>query len=262
MLFPITYSSLPPTLGLRLMLPASSLPSVPVFTPAPTTVHSNLDLLAAAATAGGILSLLTPAVGLESPRPAITAPGPFNPAASLSPKVVKRILELEFVEMSEMTVDDDTPQAPGHPTAPARLPITDISQWLERYSLMAAVLATRFPEKALELFAYQATIVWAERNYEGKCWVSYDRQFRREALSRKDLNWSVTDPRLYNEAFTGRARAIARCPFCLQDDRTAPYDRQWFGWFPNSSSPWQLTSPWHPATPWQPQLTAAILSPL
>ena len=41
---------------------------------------------------------------------------------------------------------------------------------------MAAVLASRFPEKALELLAYQATIVRAERNYEGKCWVVYDRQ--------------------------------------------------------------------------------------
>ena len=114
------------------------------------------------ATAGGSPSLLTPAVGLESPWPAITAPGPLNPAASLSPKVVKRILEQEFVEMSEMTVDEDIPQAPGRPPAPARLPITDISQWLERYSLMATVLATRFPEKAPELFAYQATIVQAE----------------------------------------------------------------------------------------------------
>ena len=115
---------------------------------------------------------------------------------------------------------------------------------------VAAVLATRFPEKAPELFAYQATIVRAERNYEGKRWVSYDRQFRWEALARKDLNWSVTDSRLYNEAFTGRAREIARCPLCLQDDHSAPYcpknpDRQWFGWFPNVSSPWQPASPWH-----------------
>ena len=76
---------------------ASSLPTVPVFTPAPTTIHSGLDLLASAATAGGYSSLLTPAAGFEPPRPAVTAPGPFNPAASLSPKVVKCILELEFV---------------------------------------------------------------------------------------------------------------------------------------------------------------------
>ena len=34
--------------------------------------------------------------------------------------------------------------------SPARLPITDISQWVERYSLMATTLALRFPEKAPE----------------------------------------------------------------------------------------------------------------
>ena len=71
--------------------------------------------------------MLTPAAGFEPLRPAVTAPGPFNSAASLSPKVVKCILELEFVEMSEVMVDDDIPQAPGRPPDPARLPITDFS---------------------------------------------------------------------------------------------------------------------------------------
>ena len=87
---------------------------------------------------------------------------------------------------------------------------------------MAVILTTRFPEKAPEFFAYQAMIVRAERNYEGNRWVVYDRQFRREALARKDLNWSVPHSRLYNKAFTGRARAIPRYTFCLQDDHTAP----------------------------------------
>jgi hypothetical protein len=86
---------------------------------------------------------------------------------------------------------------------------------------MAALLSARFPGKASELWAYQAIIVRTERDYEGKQWVSYDRQFRREALARKDLNWSVTDPRLFNEAFTGRARAIPRCAYCLQDEHTS-----------------------------------------
>ena len=83
---------------------------------------------------------------------------------------------------------------------------------------MAAILVTHFPEKAPEQWAYQATIIRAERNYmyEGKRWVTYNRQFRRQPLARKDLNWSVTDPRLYNEAFTGRACSIAQCLFCLQ----------------------------------------------
>ena len=105
---------------------------------------------------------------------------------------------------------------------------------------MAAVLCSQFPDKAGELFAYQASIVRAELNYEGKRWVAYDRQYRREALARKDLNWSITDPRLYNEAFTGQARSIARCSYCLQDDHSAaqcPHNpnRPIFGWFPDPS---------------------------
>jgi hypothetical protein len=52
---------------------------------------------------------------------------------------------------------------------------------MERYSLMAATLAatlaSHFPDKAPELFAYQATVIRAERNYETGRWVSYNRQF-------------------------------------------------------------------------------------
>ena len=145
--------------------------------------------------------------------------------------------------MSEFSITDDPPQAPGRPPAPARPPVQEISQWVERFSLMAAVLTTRFPEKAPELWAYQATIIRAERNYEGKRWVTYERQYRRQVLAKEDLNWSVTDPRLYNEAFTGRACAIARCSFCLQDDHTATYcphnpNRPYFGWFADPST-WQ-----------------------
>jgi hypothetical protein len=76
-------------------------------------------------------------------------------------KVVKRILELDFVEMSEITCMAENPHAPGRPP-PVRLVITDFSQWVERFSLMAAILATRFPHKAAKFWAYQATIVRAD----------------------------------------------------------------------------------------------------
>ena len=119
------------------------------------------------------------------------------------------------------------------------LPITDISQWAERYT---AILRTRFPDKATEFWAYLATIVRAERNYEGQRWVTHDRHYRREALARKDLNWSVTDSRLYNESFTGRAKSIERCSYCLQDDHIGSNcpknpNRPVFGWFPGVA-PW------------------------
>ena len=171
--------------------------SLPVFNPSPA-VASGLDLLASAALAPAqglpeLPEVATSGSGTPSSPDKLHAPGPFNPTASLPQRVVQRILDLEFLEMSDVTADADLPHTPGRPPPPARLPITDISQWVERFSKMAATLVTRFPEKAPELFAYQAQIVRAERNYEPGRWVVYDRQFRREALARKDLNWLVTD---------------------------------------------------------------------
>ena len=188
---------------------------MPTFSPG-AGATPGLDLLAAAA---GLPTWKAP------PMPAtmlgITSKGPYNPAASLPTRIVKRILELDFMEMAEVSYDSDLPQSSSRPQAPARLPVTDISVWVERFSLMAAVLVLRFPDKAPELFAYQASIIRAERNYEGKHWVIYDRQYRWEALARNDLNWSVLNSRLYNEAFTGRAKSIARCEVCLSDSHTA-----------------------------------------
>ena len=81
----------------------------------------------------------------------------------------------------------------------------------------------------------EAAIVRAERNFEDKRWVTYDRCFRREALAAKSLDWSVPNLRLYNEAFTGHARTIPRCTFCLQEDHGSQVcprnpNRPWFGW--------------------------------
>ena len=179
--------------------------AMPTFSTSGVTSH-GLDLLAAAASADGSLA----SIPVRSRASPLLQGSTHNSAAALLVRVFKWILDLEFVEMAELTIDDDLPQTPGHPV-PARPAITSISQWVERFSLMAVVLAIRFPDKSPEFFLYQATIVGAERNCEGNLWVVYDRQFLREALARKNLNWSVTDPRLYNEAFTGRARCIARC---------------------------------------------------
>ena len=69
----------------------------------------------------------------------------------------------------------------------------------------------------------------------------YDRQYRWEALARKDLNWSVQDSRLYNEAFISWDQAIARYNVCQQDDYTAsccprnPHQLM-LAWLPDVSS--------------------------
>ena len=169
-------------------------------------------------------------------------PGPYNPAAALPPRVVKRILALEFTEMSELRADiwpDDNVSSEEAATSRRRLgksPVMDIRIWLECFARLAAVLVTRFPEKAPELWSYQTSIVKAAHTYEGSNWVSYDRQYRRDMLAKKDLNWSVPNNRLFSEAFTGRARSIPRCPHCFSEDHTSavcPFNPTppAFGWF-------------------------------
>ena len=191
------------------------LSSMPTFTPSAASAQ-GLDLLAAATAASSLSNHSTARV---STLPSVSSFAPFNPAASLPAKLVKRILDLEFVEMSDITTDVELPQTPGLPTTSGRLPPGDRYIYLGRKILRPSRhTGNTLPREAAELFAYQASIVRAERNYEGNHWVVYDRQYRWEALARKDLNWSMPDSRLYNEAFTGRAKAIARCTYCLLED--------------------------------------------
>ena len=175
-----------------------ALNQMPTFNPG-SAPSSGLALLAAAAAANG----RTPTGATMS---LYRSPGPLQPRSISTSKGGKEDPGLEFVEMAELTIDDLPSQVLGRAPPPARLPITNISHWMERYALLAAVLCSRFPEKAPELFAYAATIVRAERNYEGQRWVIYDRQYRREALARKDLNWSVTDSRLITRLSLGERR--------------------------------------------------------
>ena len=100
----------------------------------PTFAATPHDTTAMASTAHGGLELLvdnllanTQPVD-QAPLPKVAAtpvavvPAGAGPAASLS---TKKILALEFVEMSEITVDPDMPKVPGRPPFPARPPITD-----------------------------------------------------------------------------------------------------------------------------------------
>ena len=121
----------------------SALADLRIFTPT-AGFHTGLDLLAAAvSSSSGDRPMARPTSG----ELGLTKPGPFNPAAS---KVAKKILDLDFVEMSEVTMDTSPEPAMGRPGHPS---VTSISQWMEKFAAMAALLSTRFPLKAPELFA-------------------------------------------------------------------------------------------------------------
>ena len=89
--------------------------------------------------------------------------------------------------------------------------------WVECFSILAGVLTTKYPERAPDLIAYQKTIVHASRSFAGDHWVTYDLCYRRRAVASKSLHWSHIDFSLYNETFTGMAKALPRCRYCLNE---------------------------------------------
>ena len=162
---------------------------------------------------------------LPSPMVVLQETNPPNVLSLGIPlKLSRKILDLEYVEMSELLpemwgLDLDTATSCCHDNRrqTRRGPVTDILLWIECYSSMVAVLATRFPQHIGDLMSYQKTIIKACKNFEGTAWVIYDRCYRRRAAATKSLEWAKIDSALHNEAFTGRARVIPRCQFCLSD---------------------------------------------
>ena len=144
-------------------------------------------------------------------------------ALSIPPKLVKRILELEFIDMGELLPDtwqiqDQEDQKCCHQRPGRRRgPILDILLWVECFSTMVSVLSTCFPHKTPQLMAYQHTIIKAHRAFTGNGWITYDTCYRRKAAVLKTLDWGVVDFTLYNETFTGRAKSIPRCRHCLSE---------------------------------------------
>ena len=110
--------------------------------------------------------------------------------------------------MADITTNDPPPNEPGRPPVPVQLPVTNISQWVECFSLKAAILYARLPHKAPELLTYKAVIIRVKQNYEGTRWVSHDRQ----SPSTEGPQLIGTGPiqaSIYSKAFTGQAKDIA-----------------------------------------------------
>ena len=117
------------------------------------------------------------------------------------------------------------------PQVHARSPFTDILTWTEFFSTMEEVITTKDPGKAPQLFAYLRTIVRASQTFEGLTWMAYDTQCRCRAAATKSWDWGTTDTSLYNECFTGRARAKALCKLCASEshvDQQCPLATPYF----------------------------------
>ena len=145
----------------------------------------------------------------------------------LPAKLVKKISDLEFIEMAELVPDSWRAEeidyqccSTHNPRTPRRGPVTNILLWLECYSSLVAVLSAKYPSKIGHFMAYQKTIIKAQRTFVGEGWVAYDSCFRRNAANTKNLDWGEVDLNLYNETFVGRAKVLQRCTTCLSELHT------------------------------------------
>ena len=104
---------------------------------------------------------------------------------------------------------------------------------------MAAILASKYPHKTMELMMYLCTIMKAHRSFVGDGWITYDMAYWRKATVSKSLDWSQADFTLYNETFTGRVKSIVRCGYCLSES----YSSQECGYAPGDSTVNQNRTP-------------------
>ena len=195
---------------------SAGLQHVPVFSNEEEG-HAGLSLLLSEPSAGGHL---TP--NLDSPGQ-VGSPQGSSMLSRLPRRMRVRILQLEFIEMSEL-LPEAWSAAESQETSSSmfklpsrRSPVSDLGVWMECYALMASVLVERYPSKASHFFAYLRRISRAARNFQGSAWVAYDRMYRRQALARGSLDWGVEDPGLYSEAFVGRAKVVPRCSHRLSE---------------------------------------------
>lgn len=123
-------------------------------------------------------------------------------------KLVKKIINREFVDMSELLpaswrLDTEAGSSSHSSKHPRHGPVKQIKVWAECFVVYAAILVAAYPDKGPHLFAYLRSIVRASRQFEDTAWVSYDMAFHRAEANRGSLDWGVPNPGLYSDAFTG-----------------------------------------------------------
>ena len=145
-------------------------------------------------------------------------PGDFNINSGFinltsPPSLVQKIESGAFIELGDLlsnhlgfeeTVGSKSKQHP----------ITNISEWLQAFAVYVSVIARKQPQRVPDLMGYQILMLEASNEYQGNCWLAYDRCFRQQAASLPNCKWSTIDSTIWNLAFTGQARA-SRCRHCF-----------------------------------------------
>ena len=97
--------------------------------------------------------------------------GQFSRSATKTRKKNPQLQVCGHVWTDSRLTEDTSPYF-QHTHVPLRGPVTDILLWIESYSTMVAVLASRFPVKVPQLMTYQKTSWCSSYHLKTRRWVN------------------------------------------------------------------------------------------
>ena len=123
-------------------------------------------------------------------------------------KLVKRILKGEYIHMAELLKDNMeaerrrlTSEENSGTSKGTRRAIPNLLSWLHCYSLFAAIICSKYPEKSREMWAYQATLISEANQCGGNGWHLYDAALRQQISSIEKTDFSKINQSLYFTTF-------------------------------------------------------------
>ncbi len=141
-------------------------------------------------------------------------------------KLVKKIVRGEYIDMAELLKDNveaERRRLSGEHRTGQRLgrrEVSDFESWLQCFSAYTAVVCSKYPHKARELWAYQAFLITEHRKCGEQGWTLYDSAFRQQITSLETADFSRVKQSLYSTTFLAYGGRGQFCTRCLMADHT------------------------------------------
>ena len=160
-------------------------------------------------------------------QPFVVGPG-YSPVPY---KVVSQITAGKFVNLEDLLAENIPPNeyepqlwfdgrlVLSHTPKKPKRQISDITLWMEAFSIFYLILCSYFPHRWRDLTSYKLLILRTYRQFSGFCWLNYDRAFREHAAAVKLTDWSAMDVQLFNYHTAGaqvRTRPASANPVTSQ----------------------------------------------
>ena len=142
-------------------------------------------------------------------------------------KLVQRIQKGEYIEMAELLKDNVEAERrrvaagdSGQAGRTCRREVPDFDSWLQCFSLYAAVVCAKYPQKARELWAYQALMLAEYRKCGGRGWLLYDSAFLQQITDLEAVDFSKVNQGLYATTFLAYGGKGLFCSRCMASDHS------------------------------------------